>query len=98
MQQGIPAVVAMQFEITDGAAKTFSQAFYAAVAGGHPVENALFEARMAIFTENHALEWATPVLYTRAADGHLFDISTLPAPAPCLRRLRLRPTSSTVAR
>ncbi len=80
VQQGIPAVVAMQFEITDGAAKTFSQAFYAAVAGGHPVENALFEARMAIFTENHALEWATPVLYTRAADGHLFDISSLPAP------------------
>lgn len=78
VQQGIPAVVAMQFEITDGAAKTFSQAFYAAVAGGHPVENALFEARMAIFTENHALEWATPVLYTRAADGHLFDISSLP--------------------
>lgn len=80
VQQGIPAVVAMQFEITDGAAKTFSQAFYAAVSGGHPVENALFEARMAIFTENHALEWATPVLYTRAADGHLFDISALPAP------------------
>jgi ABC-type oligopeptide transport system substrate-binding subunit len=82
VQQGVPAVVAMQFEITDGAAKTFSQAFYAAVAGGHPVENALFEARMGIFTEDHALEWATPVLYTRAADGHLFDISSVPVTAP----------------
>ena len=90
VQQGIPAVVAMQFEITDGAAKTFSQAFYAAVAGGHPVENALFEARMAIFTENHALEWATPVLYTRAADGHLFEFRRCLL-LSCLRRLRLRP-------
>ncbi|HST04269.1 MAG TPA: ABC transporter substrate-binding protein [Chloroflexia bacterium] len=97
VQQGIPAVVAMQFEITDGAAKTFSQAFYAAIAGGHPVENALFEARMAIFTENHALEWATPVLYTRAADGHLFDFSSLPAPPPIVTSPLTAPDGPSVA-
>jgi ABC-type branched-subunit amino acid transport system substrate-binding protein len=92
VQQGIPAAVAMQFEITDGAAKTFSHAFYTAVADGRPVENALFEARMGIFAEGHELEWATPVLYMRAAAGQLFDITpgeALPkpqtAPLPVVR-------------
>ena len=93
VQQGIPAAVAMQFEITDGAAKTFSYAFYTAIADARPVENALFEARMAVFAEGHELEWATPVLYMRAANGHLFDISAEtptarvePAPRPVIRQ------------
>jgi CHAT domain-containing protein len=32
LQQGLPAVIAMQFEITDEAAITFSHALYAALA------------------------------------------------------------------
>jgi ABC-type branched-subunit amino acid transport system substrate-binding protein len=92
VQQGIPAAVAMQFEITDGAAKTFSHAFYTAVADGRPVENALFEARMGIFAEGHELEWATPVLYMRAAGGHLFDI----APGAALPRPETAPLADPV--
>ena len=49
VQQGIPAVIAMQFEITDEAAITFAQSFYAALVDGYPVDAALAEARKAIF-------------------------------------------------
>jgi hypothetical protein len=45
VQQGIPAVIAMQFEITDEAAITLAHEFYAALADGYPVDGALAEAR-----------------------------------------------------
>lgn len=75
VQQGIPAVIAMQFEITDQAALTFSQNFYSSLADGNPVDTALSEARLSIFASGNDIEWGTPVLFTRSSDGHLFDIS-----------------------
>ena len=36
VQQGIPAVIAMQFEVTDDAAICFTREFYAAIAVGYP--------------------------------------------------------------
>ena len=45
IQQGLPAVVAMQFEITDDAAIIFAREFYGAIADGYPLEAALAEAR-----------------------------------------------------
>jgi CHAT domain len=78
IQQGIPAVVAMQFEITDPAAIAFTSELYAAVADGYPLDAALSQARQAIYTDVSEVEWATPVLYLRAPDGHIFDV----APAP----------------
>jgi hypothetical protein len=74
LQQGVPAVIAMQFEITDEAAITFAHEFYAALADGYPVDAALAEARKAIFAQGNGLEWGTPVLYTRAPDGRIFDV------------------------
>ena len=74
VQQGIPAVVAMQFEITDDAAVTLAHEFYAALADGYPVDAALAEARKAIFAQENDVEWGTPVLYMRAPDGRIFDI------------------------
>ncbi len=74
VQQGIPAVIAMQFEITDEAAITFAHEFYGAVADGYPVDAALGEARKAIFAQEYGLEWGTPVLFLRASDGRIFDI------------------------
>jgi hypothetical protein len=79
VRKGIPAVIAMQFEISDVAAITMANEFYSAVADGYPVDGALCEARKAIFTRVSAVEWATPVLYMRAPDGRIFDIE---APAP----------------
>ena len=89
VQQGIPAVVAMQFEITDDAAKTFAHAFYGGLAAGQPVELCLTETRMALFAEGHELEWATPVLYSRTEDGHVFDVRQL-SPDD-LKHMRFRP-------
>jgi len=38
VRQGIPAVIAMQFEISDPAALVFSQSFYQAIADDYPVD------------------------------------------------------------
>lgn len=67
----IPAVLAMQYEITDNAAITFAQNFYRALTRNFPIEAALGEARKAIRTLPNEIEWATPVLYMRSEDGHL---------------------------
>jgi len=75
VQQGLPAVIGMQFEITDEAAITFAREFYTAVAEGYPVDAAIAEARKAIFSLGNDIEWGTPVLYMRAADGQIFDVS-----------------------
>ena len=71
-RQGIPAVVAMQFEISDPAALAFSQSFYQAIADGLPVNVATVEARRTMFADNNEIEWATPVLYLRSKDGRIF--------------------------
>jgi len=76
VQQGIPCVVAMQFEISDASAIQFSNAFYEGVASGHPVDQAVAQGRLAIFSEVSDLEWATPVLYLRSPDARIF------APSP----------------
>jgi hypothetical protein len=72
MRQGIPAVIAMQFEISDPAALVFGLSFYQAIADGLPVDVAMLEARRAMFAEGHEVEWATPVLYLRSPDGRVF--------------------------
>ena len=80
VQQGIPAVVAMQFEITDDAAITFGHVLYEAIADGYPLDAATTEARKAIYADGNLTEWGTPVLYLRAPDGHIFDIQDRPPP------------------
>ncbi|MEJ2211980.1 MAG: CHAT domain-containing protein, partial [Anaerolineae bacterium] len=74
VQQGVPAVIAMQFEITDEAAITLAHEFYAALTDGYPVEAALTEGRRAVFAQDNDVEWGTPVLYLRAPDGYMFDL------------------------
>jgi chorismate mutase len=73
VRSGIPAVVAMQYEITDRAAIEFSRSFYDAVADRLPIDAAVAEARTAV-KMGSALEWGTPVLYMRSEDGLIFDI------------------------
>ena len=72
VRQGIPAVLAMQFEIFEDAATTLAYEFYSALVDNYPVDAALSEARKAIFAAGNDVEWGTPVLFTRAADGVLF--------------------------
>jgi hypothetical protein len=80
VRRGVPAVVAMQYEITDRAAIEFSRDFYEALADSLPVDAAVTEARAAVSMDS-MLEWGTPVLYMHSPDGRVFDIST-PAPRP----------------
>jgi CHAT domain-containing protein len=74
MQQGIPAVVAMQFEISDRAAVTLASEMYSAICDGYSLEAAVTAARKAIFTDGNQIEWATPVLYLRTDNGMIFNI------------------------
>ena len=72
---GVPAVVAMQDEISDMAAIEFGHAFYEALADNLPVDAALSEARLAIsMAFEVTAEWAIPVLYMRSPDGMLFHV------------------------
>jgi TonB family protein len=82
LQQRVPAVVAMQFEISDSAAKVFAREFYCAIAEGNPVDAAVCESRKALFNEDFGQEWATPVLYMRSHEGLLFDLDRTAASAP----------------
>jgi hypothetical protein len=74
VRKGIPAVVAMQFAISDDAAVTFAREYYRAIADGYPVDAAFGEARKAVYLDDNEVEWATPVLFMRAPDGVLWDI------------------------
>jgi hypothetical protein len=75
VRKGIPAVIAMQFAITDDAAIIFAQAYYQAIADGYPVDAAFGEARKAVYLDDNEVEWATPVLFMRAPDGGLWDMA-----------------------
>ena len=81
VQQGIPAVIAMQFEIANDVAGRFAHEFYGALADGYPIDASLTEARKSIFAAGREVEWGTPVLYLRAPDGRIFDIDSSAPPA-----------------
>lgn len=73
MRRGVPAVMAMQYEVSDRAAIEFARAFYEAVADGLPVDLAVRDARLAMsLARPNSLEWGTPVLYLRSSSGQLF--------------------------
>ena len=74
VQQGVPAVVGMQFEIGDRAAVTLAQEFYESVAAGLPVDTAVAEARKAVYAAGDNRAWATPVLFSRSPDNRLFEL------------------------
>jgi len=75
VQRGTPAVVAMQFEISDVAAVAFAEHFYETLALGYPVDAAVAQARQGIFASGNDVEWGTPVLFLRPVDGRVFDVS-----------------------
>lgn len=78
---GLPAVVAMQFPISDQAAIDFARAFYPRLVDGFGIDEATAQGRKAILSGRHgSLEWGTPVLYMRAPDGQLFK-TEVPQPA-----------------
>lgn len=99
VRRGIPAVLAMQYEIGDAAAVELARTFYESIARGLPIDAAVAESRKAIsFARGDSLEWGTPILYTRAPDGVLFRLDTgappvapLPAVEPPVPEIELQP-------
>jgi hypothetical protein len=72
LRVGIPAVIAMQFPISDSAALALSRAFYRRIARGDTVDAAVTEGRMAIHRlAPDTTEWGTPVLFERLTSGRI---------------------------
>ena len=83
VQLGVPAVIAMQFAISDAAAILFAEELYTNLIGGRaPVDAAVSEARKAIFVEQGTMEWATPVLFLADTEVRLFDFVEPPTAVP----------------
>ncbi|MGE5601560.1 MAG: CHAT domain-containing protein [Nitrososphaerales archaeon] len=86
VQRGVPAVVAMQYAITDQAATEFARAFYEALADGLPVDASVTEARKVVsLAVANSLEWGTPVLYMRAQNGAIFQFPAGTRPPASVR-------------
>ncbi len=79
LRQRVPAVVGMQYEISDAAAIEFAREFYESLADSLPVGAAVNEARKAL-SRSQTLEWGIPVLYMSASDSVLFKIEPKPSP------------------
>ncbi len=76
VRAGVPAVIAMQFEVSDAAARIIAETFYESLALNFPVDYAMTEARREIaLLDRDSLEWATPVLFMQVPDGQLFDFT-----------------------
>ncbi len=73
---GFPAVVAMQFPISNQAAITFASGFYESLAAGTPVDAAMAEGRLKLKDENpDTLEWITPVLFLSSKNAQIFKFT-----------------------
>lgn len=77
----LPAVVAMQFPISDGAAIEMSEGFYRALANNSPVDDAIKTARKFIQMKSK-VEFGIPVLYMRSPDGKIFEVDNPVADRP----------------
>ncbi|MBD1898903.1 CHAT domain-containing protein [Trichocoleus sp. DQ-A3] len=76
VQQNIPVVVAMQYEVTNDTAIEFVSRFYWELAEGKPVDVAAQLGRRAIAngsTLHRTRDFATPVIFMRVRDGYLFQ-------------------------
>lgn len=94
---GVPAVVAMQFRISDESAIQFGATFYRALVDNLPLEAALTCARKGIHA-HCPVEWGIPVLYTRARGGTLFAGPRQTADRPAPPRVAMQPPPAQDAR
>jgi hypothetical protein len=76
---GLPAVLAMQYNITDAGAVRFAREVYGALAAGWPLDAAVAEGRRAISAENWPTgsEFGIPALFMRSPNGMIWRV---PAP------------------
>lgn len=107
--RGIPAVVAMQYPISDAAALVFAREFYLKLCQGWnrgQVDAAISHARNRIHMDvKEPLAFATPVLFMRSDTGVIFDLEqhanflrrifSLFTPAPVKNVSRLKAVKQT---
>ena len=98
VQQGESAVIAMQFEISDPAAKAFAEELYfCLIDRRYPIDAAVAEARIAMLDVNQ-IEFATPVLFLRPGFVDLFNFKESPvAAAPAVDAPPNAPVSALAA-
>ncbi len=74
-RESIPAVVANQLRIRDSSANLMAEQLYPYLLGGYTIDEALFQARQAIYQQPDNLgepDWGALVLYLQADQGALF--------------------------
>ena len=77
IRRGLPAVVAMQQQISLGGAVRFTEHFYRNLARSGRIDAATNEARMQLYLDQETSpEWGTPALYMRLAEGQLWRSSS----------------------
>jgi tetratricopeptide (TPR) repeat protein len=75
VEQNIPVVVAMQYEVSNSTASRFARRFYQQLAAEDPADIAAQEGRYTIAlgpTQDRKRDFATPVIFMRVQDGYLF--------------------------
>ena len=79
MWQGIPAIIAMQYEVEDEPAIVFNDALYTTLSSGLSLDEAMSAGRLAMLksvdledSKKSCVEWGVPVLYSRLVDGKVF--------------------------
>jgi hypothetical protein len=84
VQQNIPVVVAMQYQISNSIANRFALGFYEKLGEGEPVDIAVQEGRRKIdyALEERKRDFATPVLFMRVPNGQLFTWKQNPILTP----------------
>jgi hypothetical protein len=78
---GIPAVLAMQFEISEPLAQEFAKLFYTYLSEGLSIQAALTNTRRMLQVDGIS-EWIAPVLYMQSPDGLVFTTMVAPPVAP----------------
>lgn len=83
VRDGVPAVVAMQYNIRDQHALQFARRFYRNLARQKPIDDALNAARIAMFNLDgkYSRDWGLPVLYLRSDEAILFPSNVRSASA-----------------
>jgi hypothetical protein len=107
---GVPAVVAMQMEVSDKAASVFSPALLQAICRNRTIDEAVADGRIAVHTREARIQWANPVLFFHrdCGQGWLFKVQEVceeerPLPDPihesqlALQRFRRAPNLRDIA-
>jgi len=79
VQMNVPAVAAMQFEVSNATAQRFALEFYRRLAESEPVDKAVQEARRHIALSSpgyRSRDFATPILFMSIREGRLFQRQT----------------------